>query len=461
MSDIHPTRIKSLNRLPLDASGEYVLYWMQQSQRIEYNYALEYAIRQANEVERPLRVVFGLSDRYPEANLRHYTFMLEGLKEISVTLADIGIQFAIRLGEPDDVAVDAARKAVLVICDRGYLRRQKEWRRNVARNVDCAVEQVESDIVVPVEVPSGKREYAAYTIRKKIVKHLEEDKGLSYLSPMRPTSIRKRFSAPLSSGLDITDIDGILDMFNLDRSVPPVSSHFKGGTAAAKRRFDAFLEKKLMNYVKNRNQPQTDDVSEMSPYLHFGQISPVYLAVTALRKAPGHHPDIAAFIEELIIRRELAINFVEYTDNYDKFDSLPDWAKKTMGDHAMDSRIPCYTLEDLEAARTRDPYWNAAMMEMKSTGFMHNYMRMYWGKKILEWLDSPEVAYDRTMYLNNKYFLDGRDPNSYAGVGWIFGLHDRAWKERPIFGKIRYMAASGLERKCDINGYIEKVKKRI
>jgi deoxyribodipyrimidine photo-lyase len=197
----------------------------------------------------------------------------------------------------------------------------------------------------------------------------------------------------------------------------------------------------------------------MSPYLHFGQISPVYLALQVRDAREGQGIDRAAYLEELIVRRELAVNFVYYTPDYDRCSCLPDWARKTLAEHAADRREHLYTREELEAANTHDPYWNAAMQEMKHTGFMHNYMRMYWGKKILEWTADPEEAFDTALTINNKYFLDGRDPNSFAGVAWIFGKHDRAWFERLVFGKIRYMAASGLERKCDIQAYIRKVGK--
>jgi deoxyribodipyrimidine photo-lyase len=171
--------------------------------------------------------------------------------------------------------------------------------------------------------------------------------------------------------------------------------------------------------------------------------------------------DRAAYLEQLIVRRELAFNFVYYTDDYDQFTCLPEWARKTLDHHAGDKRNPVYSRKALETAQTHDPYWNAAMMEMKHTGYMHNYMRMYWGKKILEWTRDPEQAFKTALAINNEYFLDGRDPNSYAGVAWIFGKHDRPWPERPIFGKVRYMAASGLERKCDIQAYVGKVHHRI
>jgi deoxyribodipyrimidine photo-lyase len=168
--------------------------------------------------------------------------------------------------------------------------------------------------------------------------------------------------------------------------------------------------------------------------------------------------NIAAYLEELVVRRELAINFVYYTPDYDTYSCLPAWARQTLAEHKQDKRQFLYTATQLENAATHDPYWNAAMLEMKHTGFMHNYIRMYWGKKILEWSRTPEQAFKTTLAINNKYFIDGRDPNSYAGVAWTFGMHDRAWKERPVFGKVRYMAASGLERKCDIRAYVKKVE---
>jgi deoxyribodipyrimidine photo-lyase len=223
------------------------------------------------------------------------------------------------------------------------------------------------------------------------------------------------------------------------------------------KRFKKFTQDRLMLYAGNSNQPQTDDVSHMSPYLHFGQISPVYLALEVKKFLKLYPQDTEAYLEQLIVRRELAMNFAEFSKDYDTFTSIPVWAKKTLKEHASDSREYLYTPDKFERAQTHDEYWNAAMNEMKITGFMHNYMRMYWGKKVLEWSISPEEAFNTLMCLNNKYFLDGRDANSYTGVAWIFGLHDRAWGRREVFGTVRYMAASGLERKCDIKAYVKKI----
>ena len=319
----------------------------------------------------------------------------------------------------------------------------------------CCTIAVEGDVVVPVGIVSQKAQYAARTIRPRIHKHLDQ-----FLRPC-PRYRPKHSSVDIRlEGLDLSDIDTTLAGLDIDRSVGAVTQFFKGGPGQAKKRLRRFIGQHLHQYDTNRNQPQTDDISHMSPYLHFGHISPVYLASKVREAREGQGIDRAAYLEELIVRRELALNFVWYTPDYDRYACLPDWARKTLAEHAGDDRPRLYDRETLENAATHDSYWNAAMREMRYTGFMHNYMRMYWGKKILEWSASPEEAFATTLSLNNKYFLDGRDPNSYAGVAWVFGKHDRAWFERSIFGKIRYMAASGLERKCDIKAYVKKIAAR-
>ncbi len=449
--DLQETRIQFLNDRDL-RQGNFVLYWMQQSQRAEYNQALEYAVQQANEIGQGVLVVFGLMDDYPEANLRHYTFMLEGLQETQTTLTKRGIKMVVQKGHPVDVALAAGRKASLIVCDRGYLRHQRKWRKKIAKDAGCRVVLIESDVIVPLEVVSNKAEYAARTIRPKINKHLS-----NYLVEFKPTRIKKSSLQLRIKGIDLSDINAVLKDMSIDRDVLPVSHLFNGGTSQARKIFAEFLRHRFHDYVENRNQPQTDDVSHMSKYLHFGQISPLYLALQVLKTDERFKDAQEAFLEELIVRRELAMNFVNYTPDYDDYQCLPNWAQKTLSEHKIDKREHTYTRRQLENAQTHDDYWNAAMREMTSTGFMHNYMRMYWGKKILEWTPTPERAFKTTLAINNKYFLDGRDANSYTGVAWVFGVHDRAWFERPIFGKIRYMAASGLERKCDIQAYVKKV----
>ncbi len=450
--EIQPERIQPLNDEPA-ANGSYALYWMQASVRAAHNHALEYAIGRANALNQRLLVAFGLTENYPEANLRHFSFLLDGLADARDALKERGIKLVVHRGSPDEVALDLCRDASLVVCDRGYLRHQRRWRENVAQSAGREVVQVESDMVVPVELASDKKEHAARTLRPKINRH--HDDFLIGLSPNRPEKQSVNMSI---CGENLDRPQELLQSLDIDRSVGPVGD-FCGGHSAARSALDRFLTNNFSAYDENRNQPQTDDVSHMSKYLHFGHISPVEVAL-AVMDSGGPGQTVESYLEELIVRRELAINFVYYEPDYDSLDCLPQWARDTLREHASDAREYIYTTEQLESAATHDEYWNAAMKEMIHTGYMHNYMRMYWGKKILEWTETPEQAHEITLHLNNKYFLDGRDPNSYANVAWIFGQHDQGWKERPIFGKVRYMAASGLERKAKPKAYVQKVRQR-
>jgi deoxyribodipyrimidine photo-lyase len=449
---VEETRVRHLNDNAPDASGKYVLYWMQQSQRAAHNPALEHAVQLANERDQSVLVAFGLHERYPDASERSFAFMLEGLAETAAALAKRGIKLVLRRGRPDRVALELAGDASIVVCDRGYLRQQRGWREEVARRSRCRVVQVEGDVVVPVNEASDKAEYAARTLRPKIMQRVDDYLGaLPALEPAKS-------SLPLrvSGDFDPRRPNAILDALRVNRDVGRVR-RFIGGTGEARRHLTRFLRQDLAGYADARNDPANPSASRLSPYLHFGQISPVEIARKARAAESPSDGDRDAFLEELIVRRELAANFVEFEQDYDAFRCLPDWAKKTLAEHADDDRPDHYTARQLEGAKTHDRYWNAAMNEMKKTGYMHNYMRMYWGKKILEWCNTPEYAYRNALDLNNRYFLDGRDPSSYANVAWIFGLHDRAWTERPIFGKLRYMNAKGLERKFDVDAYVKWV----
>jgi deoxyribodipyrimidine photo-lyase len=449
---IQPERIQPLNDRPVQ-TGEFVLYWMQASQREAYNHALEYAIQQGNERNQPIVVMFGITDRFPEANERHYTFMIEGLREVQQALQSRGIQFVAQHRSPEVAAVQMARKASLVVTDRGYLRIQKAWRQEVAAKAPCLVVQVETDVVVPVEVASDKEAYAASTLRPKIKIHLDR-----FLVPMTRKPVKRDSLGLQFDSLDIMQSDVVHSELRVNPSVPPVDS-FRGGAGNAARLLNQFVSRKLRFYHERRNDPGTDYGSHMSPYLHFGQISPLQIALK-VRKGGGKPKEAKeAYLEELIVRRELSMNFVRYNPHYDAFKALPDWARKTLRAHEKDRREHLYGPEDLENAQTHDPYWNAAQKEMLATGKMHNYMRMYWGKKILEWSTTPEEAFRTALYLNNKYELDGRDPNGFTGVAWCFGKHDRAWPERPIFGKVRYMNDAGLRRKFDIEAYVQRVER--
>ncbi|HPG56267.1 MAG TPA: deoxyribodipyrimidine photo-lyase [Candidatus Wallbacteria bacterium] len=445
-------RIKKLNsNNPLE--GDYILYWMQASVRSEYNHALEFAINLANELKKPLLAFFAIYGRYPEANLRHFHFLLEGLDDTEKLLEKRKIKLVCRICDPVNEIVKLSQKACAVVTDRGYLRIQKEWRKSAAEKVKCAFYQVESEAVVPVNEASGKEEFAARTLRPKIHKKL--DKYLITLpqGKVGASSLGLKISGEYFAPADFN----ISQLNNIDKTVFK-SPRFTGGETRALETVKDFIETRLHNYDSMRNDPALNHLSHISPYLHFGQISPVHIALL-IKNSDAPAAAKEKFLEELIVRRELSFNFCEYNDKYDSHESLPEWAVQTLEGRAIDKRPYIYEMDDFEKARTHDHCWNAAQLEMIVTGKMHNYMRMYWGKKIIEWTPNYKEAYKTAIYLNNKYSLDGRDPNSFAGVAWCFGKHDRPWTRRPVFGSIRYMNEAGLKRKFDMESYIQRVAK--
>lgn len=354
----------------------------------------------------------------------------------------------VRHQSPEVGAVELSRQADLVVVDRGYLKIQRAWRSYVAKRIDCPLIQVESDVVVPVETASPKEEFSAATFRPKIRKLVP-----TFLTPLTENQPRCSSLNFDFDEFDISDTERAMSLLNIDHSVKKVSC-FHGGTKAAKKHLHHFIAEKLECYADLRNDPTRDYLSNMSPYLHFGQISPIYIALKIMEaRSRGEE----AFLEEMIVRRELSINFIVYNQGYDEFAGLPDWAQRTLIEHVEDPREYLYSQGDLERAQTHDPYWNACQKEMMITGKMHGYMRMYWGKKILEWTKTPAEGMKIALYLNNKYELDGRDPNGFTGVAWCFGKHDRPWFERNIFGKIRYMNDNGLKRKFDADEYVKRI----
>jgi deoxyribodipyrimidine photo-lyase len=428
--------------------GQYVLYWMQQSQRVEFNHALEYAIEQANAMRLPVVVGFALT-AFPEANRRHYQFMLEGLREMARRLAARDIGFYIRPGPPEEVVLELAKNAALLVGDVGYLRIQREWRKAVAQRIACPFVLVESDAIVPVAEASNHAEFAARTIRPKIHRKLAE-----FLQPLKPLAVARPSVNLVTDVLALEDPATLCRSLGVDESVPAADG-FAGGYAAANKLLDRFIGHRLADYAEANSDPVLDGCSHLSAYLHFGQISPLEIA---LRVQESGAPQIAteAYLEQLVVRRELSLNAVWFNPDYDGYNTLPVWARKTLDEHRQDKREYLYEQSQLEVGATHDPFWNAAQAEMIRSGQMHNYMRMYWGKKILEWSRSPEEAFGIALKLNNKYEVDGRDPNGFVGVAWCFGLHDRPWTERPVFGKIRYMNANGLRRKFDIQAYVDR-----
>lgn len=436
-----------LHKSVIEKKGDYILYRMQQSQRIEYNHSLVKAIELANKDNLPLVVSFAFTS-FPEANKRHYFFMYQGLKTLSAKLKDMGVNVLFEIADPVKHTLKIASKAKTLIMDCGYLKIQRQWLKEIISNVDCEVYVFESDIVVPVYSAYSKEAWSAAVLRPKINVKLSGYLEEVYIPALKNKTQIFDFTFP--------DRDTVCRDLCLDDSVDDVSGFFSGGEEQACNFLTDFIENKLCHYGEKRNFPEYNFSSELSPYLHFGQISPIKIAIEILKRLDYDDENVKAFLEELIVRRELAINFVFYNKDYDNYKCLPEWAKIALENHKNDYRETIYSLQSLENANTHDNAWNAAQKEMLITGKMHNYMRMYWGKKILEWSETPEEAFNNTIYLNNKYCLDGRDANSFAGIAWCYGKHDRAWRERSIFGTVRYMNYAGLSRKYDIEKYIRK-----
>jgi deoxyribodipyrimidine photo-lyase len=382
--------------------------------------------------------------------------MLDGLVETEHLLKKRKIPFFLVIGNPHEAVADFIEDYSIsaVVTDFDPLKIKKKQNEKIISIIEIDFYEVDAHNIVPCWEASSKKEYAAYTIRPKIKKKLKE-----FLEDFPEPEILKMDTGNLKTLIyQDTDWEKVKKSLGSDRSVPEIK-WLKPGYENAIELLDNFLKKKIYNYSALRNDPNMDAQSDLSPYLHSGQISAqrVVLEISKL--------DIKAeikdhFLDELIIRRELSDNFCFYDEHYDSFECYPDWAKETLNIHRSDKRPYIYSLENLENARTHDELWNASQMQMAKSGKMHGYLRMYWAKKILEWTKHPEEAVEYAIYLNDRYSLDGRDPNGYAGISWsIGGLHDRAWAERDIFGKIRYMSYEGCKRKFDIDSYIKKINR--
>ncbi len=430
-----------------------VIYWMSRDQRINDNWALVHSVDIAKKNKRPLIIVFTLVTKFREATLRQYDFMMKGLQETEKHAKKLNIPFQLFTGEEPSQMLSGfmkETKAHAVVTDFDPLRIKRTWKRDLARKIDIPMYEVDAHNIVPCLHASEKQEFAAYTIRPKIQKKLEE-----FLDPF--PELTPFSESNLSNFNDSIDWQKLYNSLQVDTDVKPVK-WLKPGAESALATFQQFMEQKLETYAEKRNDPNEDALSNLSPFLHFGQISAQRIALEILKNE--HKSDhTEAFLEELIVRRELSDNFCYFNKNYDTFEGFPDWAKKTLNDHRKDEREYIYSARQWENADTHDDLWNAAQLEMVSTGKMHGYMRMYWAKKMLEWSKTPEEALKTSIYLNDKYELDGRDPNGYVGCAWsIGGVHDRAWKERPVFGKIRYMNANGARRKFDVDAYLRKYR---
>ncbi len=437
---------------PPDPDGHCVVYWMQRAQRAVDNPALDIAIEAGNALKKPAVAYLGIVPFYPNANLRHYDFLAQGIPDLAKRLEKRGVGFVLRR-YPDHTLINFCHEArpSLVVGDENPMREPERWRLIAADRLRVPLWTVDADVIVPSKLLQ-KEQYAARTIRPHIRALLDE-----FLVPLANPKAEVPWTRP--KGLQsLVPGDNLLEGFPADGAIQPVST-FRGGTAEAFRVLSRFVSERLKGYAVNRNRPELDGTSRISPYLHFGQIGPHTVALV-VKGAEAPREDRDAFLEEMIVRRELAINFVRFNRDYDRLESCEPWALRTLKEHRRDEREYLYSERQLENAETHDPLWNAAEKQMVVGGWMHGYLRMYWAKKIIEWTRSPDEAYDIAVNLNDRYELDGRDPNGYAGIAWaIGGKHDRAWgPERPVYGKIRYMSYASTSRKFDCKAYIQCVE---
>jgi len=423
-----------------------IVYWMSRDQRAHDNWAMLFAQQLALEKKKPLAVIFNLVPDFLEATIRQYGFMLKGLQRVEIELSKRNIPFFLLIDKPEKYVPEFLQKnnASVLVSDFDPLKIKRMWKRDVAKKIRIPFYEVDAHNIVPCLHVSNKQEFAAYTIRPKI------NKALPMFMEEFPVLKKMSKNELSSSKINWADVDQSL---NINRQIIEVD-WIKPGETAALNMLESFLVNKFEKYVELKNSPVEDGQSNLSPYLHFGQIASQRVALE-VQRLNGNKESEKVFLEELIVRKELADNFCYFNTKYDSFDGFPEWAKTSLNKHRKDEREFIYSQEEFENAKTHEDLWNAAQTEMIRTGKMHGYMRMYWAKKILEWSKSPEDAIKTAIYLNDKYELDGRDANGYAGISWsIGGIHDRAWFERPVFGKIRYMNRNGAKNKFDINKYI-------
>jgi deoxyribodipyrimidine photo-lyase len=424
---------------------------MQRAQRATDNAALTAAIEAGNRLGKPVVAFFQLVPHSHHANLRHYQFLVEGLKDLAADLKKRRVGCVVRrYPQHGLLRFCSEARPCLVIGDGNPMKEAELAKAKIAQRIALPFWTVDADVIVPSKL-LAKEHYAARTIRPKIYALLPQ-----FLQPVRnPVA---KFTWPIRAQLPSLAPDStLLENIPIDRSVAP-SRSFSGGYAEARRCLERFLRSRLKGYAALRNKPDLNGTSQLSPYLHFGHIG-THMIALAVQQADAPVEDRKAYLEELIVRRELAINFVRFNAHYENFEACEPWADVTQRKHAQDRRRYLYTERQLENAESHDPLWNAAQKQMVLTGWMHGYLRMYWAKKILEWTESPQAAYQIAVRLNDRYEIDGRDPNGYAGIAWaIVGKHDRAWgPERPVYGKIRYMSYESTSRKFNFRAYIERI----
>lgn len=485
MKSVPALRIRLANRQPLRAAGSYVLYWMIASRRLRYNFALDRALEHCRELTRPLLIFESLRCGYPWASDRLHRFVIEGMADNAAYCQSRHIAYYPYLEPFPDadkgLLAELARDACIVVTDDFPSFFLPRMVASAANKHPVAFEGVDSNGLLPLRA-TDQVFCRAYDFRRFLERalpaHFDEAPKAEPLAKLNlpilaklPQKILQRW--PMAAPQTLSGLAQVLARFPIDHTVLPCETH--GGAAAATRQLKLFLQEKLQAYGEHRNEPERDALSGLSPYLHFGHLSvhqvfaelarhekwqPEKLAVRANGSREGWWnmgPTAESFLDEIVTWREVGFNFASHRADYDHYDSLPDWARRSLESHARDERAHLYTLDQFERAQTHDSLWNAAQTQLVREGRIHNYLRMVWGKKILEWSAAPQEAARIMIHLNNKYALDGRDPNSYTGIFWVLGRYDRPWgPERPVLGLIRYMSSENTARKVSVRNYIRK-----
>lgn len=447
--------------------GDCVIYVMSRDQRVADNHALLEAKKLADERRMPLVVMFNLLPSLGVRAREHFEFMLDGLEQLAADLKKLNINWLMTYGDGKENILQIADdlKPIAIYFDFNPLSGPRKLAKAVAASTEIPCFVVDTHNIIPTWLASDKQEFAAHTMRGKVHKQLHK-----WLQEPQKISkhLYKLNDAPKSLSFD--------EARKKINEITPcgISPNFISGEKAALKHLDDFIKNDLIDYAASRNNIALDKQSNLSPYLHFGQISSLRVALNIMNAVeepplllvkvklvetsgvPSKEEGMNALFEEMIVRKELADNYCFYNPNYDNLGGAPEWAVKSLKKHENDSRYFIYDREQWEKAKTHDPAWNAAQNQLRRSGKIHGYMRMYWAKKILEWSVDAEDAVKTAIYLNDKYSIDGGDPNGYVGILWsIAGLHDRPWFERSIFGVVRYMNYEGLKRKFDIKKYIE------
>jgi len=476
------TRVRPANDRSVNTAGDYILYWMQANRRLDHNLALDHAIAEGRRLGRPLVVYEGLRLRYPWASERLHRFVLEGMRANATAARRAGLTYwpwvEHKPGEGRGLLADLAARAALVVTDDFPCFIVPGQVAALAASVEVAVVAVDAGAIVPMS-RLGPTVSAAAHLRPRI--HRAFGEAWEHRAVARPQGSGAAPMAPPFEPADLDDLDGLLASLPLDRSVPAVPATPGGGPAARQRLAD-FVAHRLRGTAERRSHPAPPDrahQSGLSPYLHFGHIaieevvervlastgdwSPAVLDPHAVGRREAffcRDADVNAFLDEAITWRDLGLHWhwTRRQDTESLERALPAWARATLAAHAGDARAHVYSVEEWEAGQTHDPLWNAAQRELAATGTIHNYMRMLWGKKVLEWSRTPEEAYATLEHLNNRYAVDGRDPNSYTGILWCFGLFDRPWApERRVLGSVRYMSSENTAKKFRLGPYLDYV----